>query len=212
MGKSWTSADGRQYSAKCQRQVLQGSCAICPLIWQQDLEPHDNRLGMAWGVSHSYSLPDGQETQAKEGTASWVGIPAVLQLFTGVQYGHPIALHWRQEGHNLLICGRPADLQGMQGRRTEEGIAAGTVVVGTEDESGWQRCRQSQQIMAPWLGWGKAFGQAHLNSGNGFIGNAGRTIRLSAGGSFTAPLRQLCHHPCLPLTKGRQVWWMEIAG
>jgi hypothetical protein len=29
-----------------------------------------------------------------------------------------------------LIHGRPADLQGMQGRRTEEGIAAVIVVVG----------------------------------------------------------------------------------
>jgi hypothetical protein len=47
-------------------------------------------------------------------------------------------LHYinRQEGHDLLIRGGPANLQGVQGRRMEEGIAAMTVVVGTEDESG----------------------------------------------------------------------------
>jgi hypothetical protein len=32
-------------TAKGWHQVLQGSRAICPLIWQQDLEPLDNRLG-----------------------------------------------------------------------------------------------------------------------------------------------------------------------
>jgi hypothetical protein len=66
--------------------------------------------------------------------------------------------------------------------------------------------------MAPWLGQGMAFGRAHLNGGSNFIGNAGRTLGLFAGGDFAAPLRRLCHHPCLPLTKGRQVWWLEIAG
>ncbi len=100
----------------------------------------------------------------------------------------------------------------MQGRRTEGGIAAGTVVVGTEDESGRQRCGQSQQIMAPWLGQGKAFGRDHLNGGNGFTGNARRTFGLLAGGGSTAPLQRLCHRPCLPPTKGRQVWMVEIAG
>ncbi len=134
MGESWTGPDSRQYSANGQRQVLQGSHAICPIIRQRDLESHDNRLGVAWGVPHLRSLPDGRETQAKEGTASRVGIPAVLWRLTGVRYGHHIALHWRQEGHNLPIRGRLANLQGMQGRRTEEGITAATVVVGTEDD------------------------------------------------------------------------------
>jgi hypothetical protein len=66
--------------------------------------------------------------------------------------------------------------------------------------------------MAPWSGRGKAFRQDHLNGGNGFTGNARRTFGLLAGGGFTAPLGQLCHHPCLPLTKGRRVWMVEIAG
>jgi hypothetical protein len=66
--------------------------------------------------------------------------------------------------------------------------------------------------MAPWLGQGKAFRWDHLNGGDSFTGNAGRTLGLLAGGGFTAPLWQLCHRPCLPLTKGRQVWWVEIMG
>ncbi len=82
------------------------------------------------------SLPDGREAQAKEKTKSRVGILAVLQCLTGMGYGHHIALHQRQEGHDLLIHGGPANLQGVQGRRKEEGIAAATVVVETEDESG----------------------------------------------------------------------------
>ncbi len=93
MGKSRTGADGGQYTAKGKRQVLQGSHAIYPLIWQQDLEPLDNRLGAAGGDTHSRSLPDGQETQAEEGTASQVGVPAVLRSSTGVRYGHHLALH-----------------------------------------------------------------------------------------------------------------------
>jgi hypothetical protein len=107
-----------------------------------------------------------------------------------------------------LICGRPADLQGVQGRRTEEGIAAATVVVGTDVEPGQQRSGWSQQKMAPWLGRG----MAHLHGGNSFTENAERTLGLFAGGGFAAPLRRLCHRPCLPLTKGMQVWWVEIAG
>ncbi len=59
----------------------------------------------------------------------------VLQHFTGVPHVHHIALHQHQEGRDLLIRGGPANLRGMQGRRTEEGIAAATVVVETEDES-----------------------------------------------------------------------------
>jgi hypothetical protein len=65
--------------------------------------------------------------------------------------------------------------------------------------------------MTPWSGQGKAFKWACLNGGNSFIGNVRRTLGLSAGGGFAAPLRRLCHHPCLPLTEGRQVWWVEIA-
>jgi hypothetical protein len=94
----------------------------------------------------------------------------------------------------------------------EESIAATTVVVGTEDESGQQRCGQSQRIMAPQSGRGMAFGRDHLNGGDGFTGNVGRTLGLLAGGGFAAPLRRLCHRPCLPLTKGRRVWQVEIAG
>ncbi len=66
--------------------------------------------------------------------------------------------------------------------------------------------------MAPWSSRGKAFGRAHLNGGNGFTENAGRTLGLFVGGGFAAPLRRLCHCPCLPWTKGKQVWWVEIAG
>jgi hypothetical protein len=66
--------------------------------------------------------------------------------------------------------------------------------------------------MAPPLGQGKAFGQDHLNNGNSFTGNAGRTLGALSEGGFAAPLRQLCHHPCLPLTKGRRVWRVDIAG
>jgi hypothetical protein len=47
--------------------------------------------------------------------------------------------------------------------RTEEGITAVTVVVGTEDESVGRRCGWSQQIMAPWSGQGKDFERDHLN-------------------------------------------------
>ncbi len=64
--------------------------------------------------------------------------------------------------------------------------------------------------MAPRLGRGKAFGWAHLNAGNGFTGNAGRTLGFLAEGDFAAPLQWLCHRPCLPLTNGRQFWWVEI--
>ncbi len=85
----------------------------------------------------------------------------------------------------------------------EEGIAPVTVVAGTEDKSGQRRCGWNQKIMAPWLGQGKAFRWAHLNGGNGFIENVGRTHGLSTGGSSTPPLRRLCHRPCLPLTKGK---------
>ncbi len=67
-----------------------------------------------------------------------------------------------------MIRGRPADLQSVQGRRMEEGIATMTVVVGTEEEPGQQRCGWSQQKMVPWLGRGTAFGRAHLNGGNNF--------------------------------------------
>ncbi len=74
-------------------QVLQGSHAVCPSIRQQDLESLHNRLGAARGVSHLHGLPDGQETQAAEGIASWVGVPGVLQRSTGVQHGHHFALH-----------------------------------------------------------------------------------------------------------------------
>ncbi len=116
-----------------------------------------------------------------------MGVPVVLQRLTGVQYGHHIALHWRLEGHNLLIRGGLANLQGMQGRRTEEGIAAATVVAGTEDESGQCRCRWSQQIMTPQSSQGKAFGWAHLNGGNGFTGNAGRTVGLFVGAALPPP-------------------------
>jgi hypothetical protein len=66
--------------------------------------------------------------------------------------------------------------------------------------------------MAPWLGRVMAFGRAHLNGGNSFIGNVGRKFGLLAGGGFAAPLLWLCHRPCLPLTKGRQVRWVEITG
>jgi hypothetical protein len=66
--------------------------------------------------------------------------------------------------------------------------------------------------MAPRSGQGKAFGRTHLNGGNNFTGNAGRTLGLIAGGGFAASLRQLCHRPCLPLTKERQVWWVETTG
>jgi hypothetical protein len=68
--------------------------------------------------------------------------------------------------------------------------------------------------MAPWFGQGKAYERAHPNSGDSFTGNGnvGRTLGLLAEGTFAAPLWQLCHCPCLPLTKGKQVWWVEIAG
>jgi hypothetical protein len=66
--------------------------------------------------------------------------------------------------------------------------------------------------MAPRLGQGKAFGQDHLNGGDGFTGNVVRTLGLLAGGSFAAPMRRLFHRPCFPLTKGRQVWWVVIVG
>jgi hypothetical protein len=74
-------------------QVLQGSYAVCPSIRQQDLEPINNCLGVAGGVSHLHSLPDGQETQAEEWTALQVGVPVVLQHPTGVWHGHHFALH-----------------------------------------------------------------------------------------------------------------------
>jgi hypothetical protein len=93
MGKSQPGADSGEYASIGQRQVLQGCSAVCPLLWQQDMEPHDYRLSAARGVSHSRSLPDGRETQAKEGTTSQVGIPAVLRHLTVVRYGHHIALH-----------------------------------------------------------------------------------------------------------------------
>ncbi len=82
-------------------QVLQGSHAICPPIWQQDMETLDNCLGVAGGVSHLCSLPDGRETQAEEGTASQVGVPTVLRRSTGVWCGYHITPHPRQEGNNL---------------------------------------------------------------------------------------------------------------
>ncbi len=66
--------------------------------------------------------------------------------------------------------------------------------------------------MAPWSSQGKAFGRAHLNGGNGFTGNAGRTLGLFVGGGFAAPLRRLCHRPCLPPTKGKQICLVEIVG
>jgi hypothetical protein len=42
--------------------------------------------------------------------------------------------------------------------------------------------------MAPWSNQGKAFGRAHLNGGDGFTGNAGRTLGLFVGGSLPPPL------------------------
>ncbi len=71
---------------------------------------------------------------------------------------------------------------------------------------------RSQRIMATRLGRGKAFRWTHLNSGDGFTGNARRTLELFAGSGSAAPLWRLCHRPCLLLTKGRQVWWVEIVG
>jgi hypothetical protein len=41
-----------------------------------------------------------------------------------------------KEGPDLPIHGRLANLQDVQGRRTEEGTTATTMVVETEDESG----------------------------------------------------------------------------
>jgi hypothetical protein len=75
--------------------------AVVQSILLQDLEPLANRFGAAGGVSHLRSLPDCQETQAKEGTASQVGVPTVLWCSTQVQNGHHLALHQHQEGHNL---------------------------------------------------------------------------------------------------------------
>jgi hypothetical protein len=92
----------------------------------------------------TFVQPTGWQKQAKEETASLAGIPVVLWHFTGVWHGYHIALHQRQEGYNLLIRGGLANLRGVQGRRMEEGIAATTVGVGTEDESGQQRCGWSQ--------------------------------------------------------------------
>jgi hypothetical protein len=60
----------------------------------------------------------------------------VLRCFTGMRHGHHLALHQCQEGKNLSICGRPANLRGLQGRRAEEGITTTTVVVEIEDEPG----------------------------------------------------------------------------
>jgi hypothetical protein len=48
----------------------------------------------------------------------------------------------------------------------------------------------------------EGFWTGHLNGGDGFTGNAGRTLGLFVWGGFAAPLRQLCHRPCLPPTKG----------
>ncbi len=67
MGESWPGADSGEYTSKGQHQVLQGRRAVCPLIWQQDMEPHDYCLSTARGASHLDSLPDGRETQAEEG-------------------------------------------------------------------------------------------------------------------------------------------------
>ncbi len=141
------------------------------------------RHGTSWlppwhGLRGStFAQPTGwQRNTNQRRTASRVGISAVPRCLTGVRYGYHIALDWCQEGHNLPVHGGLANLQGVQGRRFEEGIATATVVVGTEDESGWCRCRWSQWIMASQSSWGKAFGWSHLNSGNGFTGNAGRTL------------------------------------
>ncbi len=74
MGKSRPDTEGGDHSAKGKHHVLQGSHAVCPPLWQQDVEPLNNCAGAAGGVSYLRSLPHGWKTQAKEGTPSWVGV------------------------------------------------------------------------------------------------------------------------------------------
>jgi hypothetical protein len=59
MGKSRTGTDGGQHSAKGKRQVLRGSCAVCPSIQQRDVEPLNSCPGTAGGVLHLRGLLNG---------------------------------------------------------------------------------------------------------------------------------------------------------
>jgi hypothetical protein len=51
MGKSRPDTEGGEHSTKGKCQVLPGSCAVCPPLWQQDVEFVNNRTGAAATVA-----------------------------------------------------------------------------------------------------------------------------------------------------------------
>ncbi len=67
-------------STKFYKAVMQSILLYSSKTWNLSTTALVQLEGFHIRVSHSRSLPDGWETQAKEGTASWVGVPAVLWI------------------------------------------------------------------------------------------------------------------------------------